>query len=63
MKIRLLHDLPIDEKHKAVKGAVFDAHAKLTNGERGGRDMYFCTDANGEEFGVRLHECEEVENG
>ena len=55
MKIVLLRDLPVEKKHGATKGRVFDISRKEENRVRGGVHYYFIGDA-GEEVGVLIHE-------
>jgi hypothetical protein len=58
-RIRLIQNLPVDAKHRAVIGAEFDAEP---NSERKRNCPYWwITGASGERVGVFRHEAEEVE--
>ena len=55
MKIKLLMDLPIDPKHGALRGRIFDVSSERKTRERGSPHFYFLGDA-GEEVGVLIGE-------
>lgn len=59
VRIKLLHYLPVDPKHKANKGNVYDAEI-VTEGERG-TPHFWIIGAAGERVGVFQHEAEVVE--
>jgi len=53
MKIRLLHDLPIDSKHEAFEGNVYEAEAEH---DRSKRPKWWIIGATGERIGVLARE-------
>lgn len=57
MKIRLLKSLPIDSRHKAVKGKVFTVVGKTDY-----RNGYKIKTATGDETLVWEHECVVIED-
>ncbi len=57
MKIRLTQDLPIEKKHGAVKGAVFEAIDRVSG--RGG--LHYFIGKAGEKCGAYRHEYEVVQ--
>lgn len=54
MKIELLEDLPVDPKHQAKAGNIYDAEFAAKGGR--GAVCYWITGATGERVGVLAHE-------
>ena len=59
-KIRLLCDLPIDPKHGALAGNVYDA--EIVDEWKRGSVRYWITGAAGEPVGVLNHEADLIES-
>ncbi len=59
LKIRLKQDLPIDKKHKCVKGAEFTVHK--TKGRRFTDTLFYFKDHNDVECGAYGYELEIIE--